>query len=396
MANDSTSKVVGQRRRKPKIPTPQPAMPKIHEERRGGVIIGYRVDLGKDAAGRRQRPFVKTREEAEQKIAQHQKEPVVQGDLWEHRYEFLRCLQRCNDMGVSIEAVVNFYEKHRAVRTRVAIETVIDAFIAAKREARRKQTYLDSINKHLTRFANFVGPTKLVEDILEEDILRFTRTQFKDASDVTVANVFRNLSVLFGWALRKDYIGINPMSKIDRPEPGYKKPHILTPEDFQKLLERCYRNQWYDRLTVFILVGFCGVRTSEAAALNWHNISLETKTVYIPDSIAKARAHRTCTIPDNAIAWLRRIEDKRLKNEIIGVHWQSLLRTAIKFAHIDFKQNAIRHSYCSYAFKIYDDKTVRTNMGHVDESMIHKHYKNPALQETDAKKWFSIEPPAIA
>ena len=73
---------------------------------------------------------------------------------------------------------------------------------------------------------------------------------------------------------------------------------------------------------MFVLVGFCGIRTEEASRLKWTNIKLSDRIVEVPAEIAKKAQFRNNPIPQNAVEWLRVVEDKRRTGPIIGSNWR--------------------------------------------------------------------------
>jgi site-specific recombinase XerD len=199
--------------------------------------------------------------------------------------------------------------------------------------------------------------------------------------------------VLFNFAVKRDYLKLNPVAKIDRPTLLFKKPHVLTPVDFNKLLQTCLKLHWDDRLVVFVLVGFCGIRVEEASRLHWSNLHLDKCIVEVPATVAKKASFRNNVIPPNAMEWLRYVQDKRRKGLIVGQHWRSNLRSAVRFSKIDYRQNCVRHSFCSYALADgWSLAMVGSYMGHSGSSaVIFSHYRN-VVSEEDGKKWFSIVP----
>jgi integrase len=152
-------------------------------------------------------------------------------------------------------------------------------------------------------------------------------------------------------------------------------------------------HHWSERLVVFVLVGFCGIRTEEASRLKWSNIQLENKIVEVPATVAKKARFRNNPIPVNASKWLALVEDKRRTGPIIGSTWECQLRSAIAASRITYHQNAIRHSFCSYAIGAgWPLADVIAYMGHSGSpSMIYSHYRN-VVSADDGKRWFSIVP----
>lgn len=368
-------------------------MAKVYPEKRQGNVIGYVADLGKQPNGKRLKKFFKTVAEAEVFIGSHKKEPLDAGFLHDHKNEFLHSYERCKEMGVSLNDVVEFYSKHGARKGNPAIQAVIDSLLAGMERAGRKPTYIVSISKHMSKFTDYVGKDTLIGDVTEQKVTNFVFKKHEHVAAVTKMNLIRNLSVLFNYAIKKNFIGFNPVSKVDKPSVKFEVPKVLTPEDFATLLNRCLKRKWDGRLTVFILVGFCGIRTQEACQLTWSDIDLDNCKVMVPARVAKKGSFRRNVIPENAMKWLRLIRDDRRKGAIIGNNSVALLRSAVKYAHISHTKNCLRHSFCSYALEngmpLAD---VVAMMGHNGSpAMINSHYRN-IVEQRAAKKWWAIAP----
>lgn len=356
-------------------------------------MIGYVADVGK-VEGKRLKPFFKTEAEAQKFLESHGKNKPTTEAVLEHRIEFLHAYQRLQTVGASITEAVDFFLKHGARKGNPEIQKVLDSLLETKRQSGRKQSYIDSLNKHLSKFVAVVGGDTKIGNITDEQVIRYVYKHYSHANEVTKLNVIRNLSVLFNFAINKKFIGINPVLGVEKPEERRKKPKVLTPEDMTTLLNRCFKKQWHNRLTVYVLVGFCGVRTEEATQMSWSNIDLAKGTVEVPFEIAKKMGWRTNRIQPNALAWLRAIEDKRRTGLIIGSNSVSLLRTAVKYAHINHSKNCIRHSFCSYALGAgWDLADVLADMGHNGSpNTIAKYYRN-VVEPSDSKRWWAISPP---
>lgn len=230
-------------------------------------------------------------------------------------------------------------------------------------------------------------------DVTRGQITDYVYNTNKHLSPISKKNVLTNLSVLFNFMVRRDLFEVNPVEKIDRPIVPFQKPHVHTPLDFEKVLRTCRKNEWNDRLTIFVLLGFCGIRTEEGSRLKWSNIQLDRGIVEVSATVAKKASFRNDRIPANAMRWLRLMEDKRRTGSIIGSTWESQLKSAIDSSKIHYQQNCIRHSFCSYAIGAgWSLADVIFYMGHSGPpSMIHSHYRN-VVSEEDGEKWVSIVP----
>jgi integrase len=368
-------------------------MRKISALRRNGKVVGYSVYLGLDGNGKLQRRFFRDQDDAERFLIEQNKTSLPLGELMDRKAEILFNLERLNGVGGSLTDVVSYYLNHGVPKETTRLVEVVERFSSEKKQVGRSQHYDRSMKYYLGRFVKHVGPDKKIGDITRREITDYVYGTNKDVGPVTKKNILTNLSVLFNFAVREDYLEINPVEKITRPTIPFTKPHVLSPSDFEKLLRRCQKKKWFDRLTVFVLVGFCGIRVEEVSRLKWSNINLKRNIVEVPASVAKKASFRNNLIPANAREWLKLVEDRRRTGPIIGPNWRNLLRSTVRFSHIDYRQNCIRHSFCSYAlasgFSLAD---VIACMGHGgSSSMVFTHYRNVVSKE-EGERWFALRP----
>lgn len=368
-------------------------MAKIHPHRQNGVQIGFIADLGKQPGGKRLKRFFKTYAEAESFIGSHQKDPTPTGELFDRKNEILDALDRCKRMGVTLRTVVDFYEVHGVKKVTITIRDAITNLLADKAKVDRKEVYLKKLQFSLNKFADYTN-NAIISDITKQQVDDYIYKQHEHVNAVSKLNILRNLSVLFNYGLKQHYCAFNPAENIDKPQVQWKKPEVLSPEDMTTLLNRCFKKGWYDRITMFVLVGFCGVRTEEASKLTWTDIDLESGKVLVPADVAKKLRFRRNVIPPNAMAWLKAIEDKRRTGPIIGDNWVALLRSAVKYSHIKHTKNCLRHSFCSYALEAgWPLADVIAYLGHSGSpAVIANNYRN-VVEKKDANAWWSIIPP---
>jgi integrase len=86
------------------------------------------------------------------------------------------------------------------------------------------------------------------------------------------------LSIALGAAVNKDYIAINPVTKVRNPINKGKEMQPLTVEEVKRLLET-YRGTYMSaRLHIALL---CGLRQGEALGLRWQDIDLEAGLIQV-------------------------------------------------------------------------------------------------------------------
>jgi len=366
---------------------------KISPQKRNGKVVGYSVYLGVDVKGRKQRRFFTQIADAEKFVQVHGVDPRPVGELLDRKAEILFCLEKLRPLNVSLPDVVSFYIQHHANRGNPTLSELVELFVAEKRRIGRSAHYEKSMRYYLDGFMSQVGRDIRVGDITREQIANHVYQDNADAGLVTKKNILTHLSVLFNFAIKEEMLGLNPVEKITRPTLPFNKPHVLKPADFAKLLNKCLESRWHDRLTVFVLVGFCGIRVEEASRLSWSHLHLDRGIVEVPAEFAKKARFRNNPIPPNAMAWLKHIEDKRCTGPLIEGQWKDLLRSAVHSAKIDYRQNCIRHSFCSYALASgWSLADVIAYMGHGgSSSMVFTHYRNVVSKE-DGDKWFALTP----
>ena len=365
----------------------------ISEQRKQGTVVGYSVYLGVDHHGQKQRRFFKLRTDAEKCLSVQSSDHRPVGELFDRKAELLYCLEQLRPLRVGLTDVVSFYVRHHGQKGNPTLTELVELFLTEKRRMGRSSHYEKSMRYYLSGFIPYVGTDARVGDITREQITNYVYQHHADAGVVTKKNILTHLSVLFNFAIKEEMLGLNPVDKITRPTIPFKKPHVLTPDDFDKLLHRCLEFSWDDRLVIFVLVGFCGLRTEEACRLSWRHIDLDRGIVELPAEFAKKARFRNNPIPPNAMTWLKQVVDYRRKGKVIGDRWKMMLRSAVESSHIGYRQNCIRHSFCSFALASgWSLADVIAYMGHSGSpAMIFSHYRNVVSAE-DGKKWFSIVP----
>lgn len=356
-------------------------------------IIGFQSNLGQDENGKSRRKYHKTYEEAKAYIRLKTAHQIGSDEFYNQRHKLIAAMQRAAELGTTISDALEFYAKHGARMTNPTLAELVVQLIGEKRQAGKSKGYLEDMTVKYGTFQSAIGGDVKVSEITPKQIMDYIYVQHSALHNNTKRNHIRMLSLLFNYAVKKRCTSFNPVSEITKPNSLKAAPKIITPEDFAKLLDRCLRKKWHDRLAVFLLNGFCGCRVEEASKLSWSHISYEKGKVTIPETVAKLGAHRIVPIPPNAMVWFEAIRDNRRTGLIIPSNWKNLLRSAVRFAHINCPKNAIRHSYCSYALAVgWSLADVVAWMGHNGSpAMIHRKYRE-LVEDDAARKWWQIRP----
>jgi len=99
------------------------------------------------------------------------------------------------------------------------------------------------------------------------------------------------LSVLYNHAIRYEWLTFNPISKVRSSQRRLRDKDVLTPEEFQGLVQQLSVR---DRAMV-LLIGSTGLRRSEMIALTWSDLNLLTMEVNVLRSCVRNRIGKTKT-----------------------------------------------------------------------------------------------------
>ena len=361
---------------------------KIYEEERPNGNTRFRVYF-KDG-----RKDFRTREEAEQWVVLNSTNPETLEFLRDNANEVYFQLGRLKKVGASITDAVNFYLNHQPANPRQSLLAALTSYLTDRTAYKRSAVYLANTKKLVEQLIAQVGDIP-VSSVTVDQVKALVFTT--GITDVTIRNKLTILSVFFNWCthLSRGYTKTNPASpeNIERPRIITDTPKIVAPDVMRAILEKQVRRGWHDRLTVLVLVAFCGIRLEEACRLSWSNIDMERRTVEVPGGKAKKHRHRINEIPDNAMKWLELVRDCRRSKSIIGPKWKTLMRAAT--AGFGVPKNGIRHSFCSYWLGLHGRDKISSLialMGHSGSpSVIQAHYLNVRGME-DGEKWFAIAP----
>lgn len=262
-------------------------MGKIYPQKRNGQVVGYSVYVGVSPDGRRERRFFTKLESAENLVRVQTPDPRPVAELFDRKAEMLYAFEQLRSLRVTLPEVVTFYVRHHPTNGNLTLSELVELFIAEKKRVGRANHYERSMRYYLNGFIGHIGQDVRIAEITREQITSYVYEHNKHAAVVTKKNVLTHLSVLFNYAIKEEMLGLNPGAKITRPTIPFKKPHVLSPDDFDKLLHRCLDRGWHDPLVVFVLVGFVGLRVEEACRLSWSHLRLHDGIVELPAEFAK-------------------------------------------------------------------------------------------------------------
>jgi integrase len=172
------------------------------------------------------------------------------------------------------------------INTEVSSPETVNDLLAhyQKYELTSARKAYSSIQNHLTLAKCHIAPrwgsyklgavrTVQVEEWLDSlSLAPASKTKIKSA-----------FSVLYSHAIRHEWVSLNPISKVRTSSKRLREKDVLTPTEFQALLEELSVR---DRAMV-LLAGSTGVRRSELMAFIWSDVNVQTMEVSITKSCVR-------------------------------------------------------------------------------------------------------------
>jgi integrase len=352
----------------------------------------FLVDLRAFGKGRK---FFKHRAEAEAEamrqrtlLERHSRELV--GLSQREMSEIIAAKQEIAEYGETIRDAVKFRVDHleRVRRCRITVEQLSDEVLEAKRKDGLSARYLKSLRLYLERFSRDFG-NRLIADIAVEELDAWLRDL--PFSPKTRTGYRTNIGVLFNHALNRRMIDHNPMAFTSRPKLIDKAPQIFTVDELRALLEAAATSE-PDVLPMLAIGAFAGLRDAEIRRLHWEEVDLTRGHIEVTAAKAKSARRRIVPIQPNLTAWLRPYAGKTGNLVPAGEH--SKLERVRKASCVQWKHNALRHSFASYRLAaIHDAPRVASELGHTNPQLLYTHYRELVRPE-EAERYWKIAPAA--
>jgi integrase len=175
----------------------------------------------------------------------------------------------------------------------------------------------------------------------------------------------------------------NPVSEVRKVKVRESVPGILEPMQIARLLQSA------DEATLpyFAIGVFGGLRTAELQKLEWRDVRFDERLIEIRASTSKTASRRFVTIRPNLAAWLepyRGQVGKVCPQDLYGRTVEDRKRAGI----LRWPSNCLRHSFASYALAAFNDlNTLTLELGHVNATMLFKHYRELVAPTAAAEFW---------
>lgn len=279
----------------------------------------------------------------------------------------------------------------------------IKALIDDKKAAGKGERHLKGMKWNLERFSDDF-PKALLHQIKRDQIESWLLEE--DFGTTTRGNYLRDLSILFNFALKREWVASSPLVGISKPNPSNAEIEILTPEATQEFLWVAEELQ-PEIVAPLAIKFFAGLRTSELFALDWSLVDMSQITILAKS--AKTRKRRMITVSENLRAWLTQYG---AKSGPVTPHthnaWHRRLEVieaavAERFGEskdpkrkepFQVPPNGARHSFCSYHYALHRNENSTAAEAGNSPAVIFSNYR-VLLNADVAKRYWSILPKKV-
>lgn len=266
-----------------------------------------------------------------------------------------------------------------------------DAFQQHKDEAHRhgviQELHLRDIDARVPKMAAAFGEVRL-RDLSKEHIQDWLDSL--PLAPRSKTNYLRMLRQVINFGVSHDYLTKDPSSGVLCP-PNKPTVHILTPGDYQQLVQGAV--DMADHLTYWWLVfgGMAGLRTSEIERLDWSDIRPDENQLYVrPGKTHNAERWIPFTPPLTLLDWSQKPDHGLVLGGTHDRTRQTRRQRVYARTRLSVPNNALRHSYASHHL-VANNQPFNTaaNMGHATPKQTFSAYRR-AVTPAQAQAWMSI------
>lgn len=303
---------------------------------------------------------------------------------------------------VPLDAAVSFYLAHAApAGGRRTLNEVAAEYLQAKVERNCRDEYVRAQRYAVGVLGRDFG-RRPIATIGAADLRVWFRK--KGWEPLNACNYMRDFSMLFGFAKRRGYVPANPLDEMDRPRVPHKTPGIYSASEAEALLREAGAHPELG-LTGWFAVGLLsGVRVAEMERLSWSAFDLVERLIHIgPKVAAKGGRPRNVTIPENLVAWLETIPERKgdfqppkgrrnRLQKLFALTEARLEEAGRSVAGKLAKRNGLRHSFASHHYiKHASAELTRAEIGQESKAVLFRHYVQ-CVSKRDAAAYWNITP----
>ena len=204
-------------------------------------------------------------------------------------------------------------------------------------------------------------------------------------------NFHRVIFLLFKHAVTRGYALDNPIKDVEPVKICNGAIEIYKPAEIEKYLTSAGK----DFLPCIAMGAFAGLRSAEITRLEWDDIHFSESFIEVSVAKSKTASRRVVPISDNLAQWLAPYAGRR------GMVWTGSpdgfykqMSFLAKSVGIDWKQNALRHSFLQLSARHYPKCSSKSLTKLAIVRRLLTNIIRELVKPADAVKWFSISPSA--
>lgn len=275
-----------------------------------------------------------------------------------------------------------------------------DKFLEHIQQTRKKATYT-GYQARLGRALKYLPRKLRVGEIRKRHLADLEAALPNKLSPTTIRDTIATVQTLFSWAVRNEYLDVNPLVGFRKPA-ARVRTRIISDSEFQSLLRAATRSPAFRR--VMIALRQTGCRPGELRALTWDMVDLKAGLWILPDhkTVTRQRKPRPRVIPLPKVVWklcqwlFKRASDKSgpvfrnmfdlpYTKDCITTYFDRLrMRAGIeKKAGENLVLYSHRHTFATERAGRVADIELAELLGHTDTQMIprYTHFNVERLQD---------------
>lgn len=301
-------------------------------------------------------------------------------------------------------AACQHFKRNRPDRpiTPLAVEEAVKRFLEKQTKRisyKRGKTITSYLGHFVRKFAN-----QPLDQIGAAELTDFVAEQSWSAK--TANDILNTISLLYKEAQLRCWVpeGFNPAERVDRRKEVRGPVHVYEPWEARQILDRLALEA-PELVPAVALWLFSGIRRSEIARVNWPQINRALRTGYVEleGRQTKTGQERTVPVCSNLREWL--LQYRKDSGSVMPPYWleptksaenrlAELPRFIARTTGVVWRDNAPRHSFASYHFKLHGDHGETIKAMGTSLRQFERHYwnKTRVISKENAADWFNILP----
>lgn len=234
---------------------------------------------------------------------------------------------------------------------------------------------------------------RLANEITNKDVQAYYNWKLHETSastanrNLTLIRTVYNRAVAWG-----DYVGPNPANGVQRKPENPSRLRYLSLSEMEAFLAVCRTPEYARIYPVVVCALFTGMRRGEIKALDWQNVNLDARTIYILHS--KSGKPREIPVADKLLEVFVSMGPRTAGPvfEIPDITLRRLFDSAKEAPGLpDFRFHDLRHTFAShFAMKTGDMLALQRILGHASPQMTQRYahlsrgHLDAAIRQFDA------------